>query len=203
MSFSYSPLDGHQFRILELLPSMDDPTSRGRLHTATPEHSQPYEALSYCWGTQIEKEVMYIDNGELEITKSLASALKYLRLETHSRLIWVDQICINQEDTQEKSNQVQNLMGQIYANTSRLLIWLGEADDTSTLAISAVERACKEIESHGGVSTFHKANLSLLKMRDSNGKIELAPWIAIRKLLRRPWFTRAWVRIVIDSAEEL
>jgi hypothetical protein len=53
-----------------------------------------------------------------------------LRLEDRKRLIWADAVCINQADDEEKSWQVR-MMGDVYRNADRVLIWLGLAEDGS------------------------------------------------------------------------
>ncbi|KAI1211256.1 heterokaryon incompatibility protein-domain-containing protein [Annulohypoxylon truncatum] len=45
------------------------------------------------------------------------------------RPIWIDALCINQEDMAEKENQVKR-MHEIYADAVTVKIWLGEANDT-------------------------------------------------------------------------
>ena len=202
--YSNLPLNPLSIRLLNIFPGSpdDDIFARMDVHPLN-EVAMQYEALSYVWGNPEPAKKIFVNKVEVSVNPNLCNALLALRQPDSIRCVWIDAICINQENTQEKNNQVQNLMGQIYAKTTRLLIWLGEADETSTLAISTVERACREIEAQGGVLTFHKTDLSLVMMKDTNGKIDLAPWIAIRELLMRPWFTRAWVRTIPDCADEL
>ncbi|KAK8126867.1 heterokaryon incompatibility protein [Apiospora kogelbergensis] len=64
----------------------------------------------------------------LTITKSLEIILLRLRSSSHSRALWVDQMCIDQTNETEKSAQVQK-MRSIYSNCTRALVWLGEIDD--------------------------------------------------------------------------
>ncbi|KAL5118163.1 hypothetical protein ACEQ8H_003998 [Pleosporales sp. CAS-2024a] len=99
---------------------------------ALPNGSYPaYKALSYTWGHGIEESNIHINGKDLTITQSLANALFYLRSRSSQSLhIWIDQICINQKDLVEKTEQVQ-LMGRIYRNTEEALIWLGPAENGS------------------------------------------------------------------------
>jgi hypothetical protein len=55
------------------------------------------------------------------------SLLRHLRKETAQHRLWIDAICLNQADNEEKSVQVQ-LMGEIYSQARKLRIWLGETD---------------------------------------------------------------------------
>ena len=55
-----------------------------------------------------------------------------MRLPHKSRVVWIDAICINQTDIEERSQQVE-MMGLIYSKAVRNLIWLGEEDcDTAS-----------------------------------------------------------------------
>jgi hypothetical protein len=86
-----------------------------------------YEALSYVWGNPNPRRAIHCSDGDLEIGPSLSSALRHLRRPDRDRIIWADAICINQDDVQEKSVQVQ-LMGEIYSTAARTLIWFGEGN---------------------------------------------------------------------------
>jgi hypothetical protein len=59
--------------------------------------------------------------------------LQHLRLETEIRVLWIDAICINQHETQERNHQVSQ-MGIIFKQAAMVIVWLGDADDTSALA---------------------------------------------------------------------
>ena len=67
-------------------------------------------------------------NGVLyHITKNLECALRYLRHKESPRVLWVDAVCINQNDEDEKSEQVSK-MREIYGGATKVYAWLGEAD---------------------------------------------------------------------------
>lgn len=59
-----------------------------------------------------------------QVTTNLALALRYLRREKRTRTLWVDALCINQDNEDEKSIQIQR-MDWIYANASPIVVWLG------------------------------------------------------------------------------
>ncbi|KAF2208887.1 hypothetical protein CERZMDRAFT_8174, partial [Cercospora zeae-maydis SCOH1-5] len=59
-----------------------------------------------------------------KIKKTLRDALRRLRKRSDPRALWIDAICINQIDAQEKSSQLA-LLGRIYSNAAEVLIWLG------------------------------------------------------------------------------
>ncbi|KAK4251198.1 hypothetical protein C7999DRAFT_37810 [Corynascus novoguineensis] len=79
-----------------------------------------YEALSYVWGSEEKPHSISTDKGDLLVTINLYMALKRLRDHSLDRIIWVDAICINQSDTEERNSQVQS-MAKIFAKASRVV----------------------------------------------------------------------------------
>ncbi|MCJ1431353.1 hypothetical protein MMC27_000704 [Xylographa pallens] len=95
--------------------------------TASPE----YEALSYVWGDlQPGLPVLLPSNKFLFVTKNLYEALCALRPSAGHRLLWVDQICIHQQNLEERSSQVSR-MAEIFERASRTVAWLGPEDDNA------------------------------------------------------------------------
>ena len=131
-----------------------------------------YEALSYVWGDSDNPRSISIGEHDLPVTKNLHTALLHLRNFSLKRIIWVDAICINQENTEEKVQQIQ-LMAKIYGRANRVLVWLGEAADDS-------DQALEEICAAGGKATNSLNNKTIQP--------------ALLALLQRKWFRRIWVR---------
>jgi hypothetical protein len=94
------------------------------------QEDQVYEALSYTWATENGecKRSSHIkcDGTKLFVTKNCRLALRYLRKEDASRLLWVDAICINQKDDKERGHQV-GMMRDVYSKATEVLVWLGES----------------------------------------------------------------------------
>ncbi|KAK3718490.1 hypothetical protein LTR37_004994 [Vermiconidia calcicola] len=98
----------------------------GDLRIVSLESEPPYEALSYTWGSSSESKTMQIDKRHsINITDNLFRALRRMRGHLLSRTLWIDAVCINQDDGSEKSSQVQ-MMGRIYKSATTVLVWLGE-----------------------------------------------------------------------------
>jgi hypothetical protein len=83
-----------------------------------------YEALSYVWGEPVYSRSIRCSKGRIALTPNLEEALLHIRFPDRRRVIWADAICVNQSDLQERSQQVR-LMGDIYRNAEKVLIWLG------------------------------------------------------------------------------
>ena len=87
-----------------------------------------YEALSYVWGSKSGTEEISCNGQMLFVTPNCQSALRYLRITGQSRVLWVDSICIDQNDTAEavvERNAQVAAMGEIYSKATRTLCWLG------------------------------------------------------------------------------
>jgi hypothetical protein len=134
--YIYDPIDqtSPSIRLLTLLPSTEKYARlSGQLHTASLEpHPPTYEALSYVWDDyqwafprSPNTFPLEIDGRDITITRSLALALFQIRHPCQPRLLWVDAVCIDQENTNEKNHQVQQ-MYTIYSLAYRTLIWLGD-----------------------------------------------------------------------------
>jgi hypothetical protein len=183
IEYHYSPLSqSANIRLLLLLPCKgDSKIVRCRLlETAlrTSDNPRPYEALSYCWGSDEKTQSIVIvddqengenNNQELKITQNLYTALVRLQDRDIPRVIWVDAICINQSHNAEKEVQIQ-LMAEIYAKASRVVVWLGGSQDGSDDALMEICESAQDLT------------------------ISRPPTQEIEALLERPWFRRIWVR---------
>lgn len=136
--YTYQSLSDREFRLLELhAGEYGSPISISLEHLPLAALSGAYEALSYVWGTSPERLKVTCDGGHLNVTSNLYQALQRLRLPAEIRVLWVDSICINQENNEERSRQVC-LMGEIYQQALGVIVWLGEADNTSRLAMATL-----------------------------------------------------------------
>jgi len=137
-----------------------------------------YEALSYVWGSPKETLPIFIGKQSLNVTTNLHAALVRLRDHFFERVLWIDSVCINQEDEREKEHQIQS-MARIYSQATRVLVWLGEEANNSTQALEDIRSAAENAST---------------PLAESGTNQE-----AILKLLERPWFRRVWVRQKIQS----
>ena len=170
------------FRLFILLPSHHwDEELEGRLQIANLDDVPHYEALSYSWEDPASESTMVIDGRNFVITTNLDLALRHHREQSggRSRTLWVDAICINQTDAEEKSRQV-TIMPSIFSAAFRVVAWLGASTASSELAMERLARL-QDIP-----PTAESARNSLPSMSEET-------WSAIQDLLRRPVFLRSWI----------
>jgi hypothetical protein len=171
----YRPLADDGFRVFTLDPDRHVTTITGNIEEYSLLDPPSYFALSYVWGQEPEIHRMRINNQDAPIRPNLFYALQRIRaLQLVQPCIWVDSICINQLDDLEKNSQVRR-MAQIYNKASGVLIWLGEEDSTSKLAIEFVTTIYEE------------------KFLWDGQWWENYGFTALGLLLERPWFRRGWV----------
>jgi hypothetical protein len=137
--YQYSPLKTPaSIRLLVIEKDGNHGHVRFSLEEADLNDSPQYEALSYTWksedGSSETVGLKIGDIGIVRITENLHDFLQHLidmmLEEPVRRTLWADQVCINQEDTEERNQQVA-LMGDIFRSASSTLIWLGLPDELS------------------------------------------------------------------------
>ncbi|KAI1019241.1 hypothetical protein LB503_009165 [Fusarium chuoi] len=186
--FVYSPLNGdNNIRLLRLLPSSDRSTRlQGQLFEYPLAQGRQtmhlYEALSYTRGTSQNTKSILIDDRELRITANCHMALEQLRDSFIERLLWVDAICINQSNKNEREKQVR-IMAEVYCKARQVIVWLGEATSDSEDAMQKIHAVAE-----GRVTPDTQDNL-IPK--------------SITALLKRPWFRRVWVLQEVAAAQHV
>jgi len=123
----YAPLNQEcrQIRLLSLLPGQGSGKIQCQLSLVSLDCEPAFEALSYVWGKPNQSRSIFVNDTKFQITENLYKALMRIRRLTEKRILWVDQACINQIDNNERGQQVA-LMGNIYGNSLRALLWLGD-----------------------------------------------------------------------------
>lgn len=101
------------------------------------QKSHQYEALSYVWGNPNDTQSILVNGHYFQVTQSLYTALLHIRDDQLVRRLWVDAICINQNDDDEKTSQIP-LMRDMYGYTYLVLVWLGDVADNSDEAFETI-----------------------------------------------------------------
>ncbi|KAF7534136.1 hypothetical protein G7054_g6470 [Neopestalotiopsis clavispora] len=169
----------------------DDQKYTQRFALSTDDYTTPvqYTALSYTWGKPDPSTDTTIDcaGHKLKITKSLATALKHFRQKDHSILLWVDQICINQEDGQEKVQQIP-LMSSIYRYAMNTSIWLGAEESGSTSAMQLLDDVGTRLQFSEAID-INPGEFARMQLPGQDS----AQWRDLMNLLGRQWFSRLWI----------
>ncbi len=194
--YRYRPLKSHDsIRLLRLKPAthsqadVDCELIESRLidtdqyqQAIREEHNEEdYEAVSWCWGKRTQPRSLKIHDGNTAFSFPVSADLEYaLRVFRHvdkARLIWVDAICINQTDRQERSQQVPR-MNQIYGQAKNVCIWVGTGDANS----------------HRAMEFIKEQVLELWDFDDLCEKVDMSVrWRDMSMLMKKPWFSRRWV----------
>lgn len=112
-------------RVLDLRPGSQRAQIIAGLRIVRLAQNPYYEALSYTWGGVPSGKHIIVNNLDLPVTDNLFAALSRLRTLWKKRTLWVDQLCINQADNDERRRQVA-LMGKIYSDATSVNAWVGE-----------------------------------------------------------------------------
>ena len=160
-----------------------------------------YEAISYCWGEPVFPEELDLPTGSLKITKNLSLALRRFRLNDRVRHVWTDAVCINQDDNVERSKQV-TLMGAIYRNAQRVLVWLGPGDELTSSVIRTLKQLAAQPDRYGiqrgpdqtilGNWPGTETPTGAVKKALENVSIEY-DWSGADAFYSLPWFSRVWI----------
>lgn len=138
--YQYETLDPqrNEIRLLKIRRSLraKDPVSCSlRLVSLDDARLPNYAALSYCWGKGPADQLIYCDGGLIQVTAVLLDALHSLRKLTRMYL-WIDQICVNQTDLEERSSQVQLM--RIYPGAAKTFLHLGSAVTSTHMPLAVL-----------------------------------------------------------------
>ena len=215
----YPALDNdHEIRLITFIPENNVPIrttlSKASLND-TNESTLQYIALSYVWGPPTPRKSITCNGEEVTVTANLEAALIQLRDESQEKLIWIDQLCINQDDRKERKKQV-SMMGRIYSMAEQVAVWLGPSNhDTPMLwslfldlgslrnfAKAEVYDLALRNESRGFIWTKFEVDVNAKVLEIAQEKAQkklpdLPPatdpvWQAVKRFLERPWFFRMW-----------
>ena len=159
-----------------------------------------YEALSYVWGMSkgMYLRPITVNNKSYRITQNLDSALRHLRHKNRERVLWVDAICLDQNDVEEK-NRVVPEMHIIYGSAKRVLAWVGDAHTSTATAVDLVKRL---IETRNEISSSSLASkerqdylVDLVRWKQASGHLPSAKselWGTLNNLFSHEWWDRVW-----------
>ena len=129
-------------RLLKLLPGFPGQPISCTTYAVNLADNPKYFALSYMWGPIQPTYEILLNAQPFHVRENLWQLLKRLRSEDYSLILWCDQLCIDQEDEEEKGQQVRN-MGKIYETAEETWVWLGDLDPSTERTMKFVSRIAK------------------------------------------------------------
>jgi hypothetical protein len=178
----YLPLANQEFRLLRVLPERMSRLKCEIIHHSLND-SPDYIAISYAWGDSLDAKSLVLDGAAVSVATNLHDALKAVRHKKNDTLVWVDALCIDQQNKDERATQIR-LMGHIYSRAVSVAIWLGPEADESELAVQLL----KEVAS-GPVAPQ--------RIRSIRNNPDSA---ALFRLFKRDYWKRLWVSDILHAA---
>jgi hypothetical protein len=194
-AYTWDPLPDSRtwIRIMSLERGEVNQQLVGSLDSAIIGSEVRYDATSYCVGpTETHHQILLRKQDKyyaLPITSSLFEMLRRFRSLTETRRLWIDAVCIDQTNDQEKGDQIM-LMNKIYTLTRRVLIYLGKPDETTTSATNLMDHIHRAVRNT-------PADPELRPMRwQIHNHLPLVnepwSWEPLKNFFCRPWFVRKW-----------
>ncbi|TPX18042.1 uncharacterized protein E0L32_011861 [Thyridium curvatum] len=183
------------------------------LYHAFRDEDPQYETLSYTWGDPSETATIIVDGQSRQVTVNLRDALRHIRRKSQDVHLWIDALCINQSDTEEKGHQVGQ-MRDIYGEASNTIVWLGTASDGSETTIEELNRTGRMLKESGirgklialaRLSSNQNTEYAELEKEINNDLADLIsaamldiPKVidmanGLRALSLRPYWNRVWI----------
>ncbi|KAF2006902.1 hypothetical protein P154DRAFT_421176 [Amniculicola lignicola CBS 123094] len=188
--YQYSELQGPgAIRLVKILPAKMS-TIKCEIYHFSLDNPPPYIAISYAWGDAAQTDKIDLDGIKIPVAVSLYSALEALRGKKEDVLVWVDGLCIDQQNRDERTEQVK-LMTNIYTKAESVAIWLGPEADESDLAVELIQEVAANADSAEHIS-------SLISSHDT--KPALAAVVA---LFERNYWRRLWVVQEVYNAQSV
>jgi hypothetical protein len=187
MAYQWQPLDSthREIRVLDLDARAGESLLRGHLRHVCLNalRETRYETVSYAWGERTLVETILIGDKAMSIPASAASALRCMRLPEQNRTLWIDCICIDQDDSLEKGQQVR-LMADIYTSSSCTLAFLGNDEALGQRAFHSMTSLCNTLGKER-LENPERGRISKRRLQVLHDDLD---WTAIRGILSMPYF---------------
>ncbi|KAH8805402.1 heterokaryon incompatibility protein-domain-containing protein [Xylogone sp. PMI_703] len=181
-----------------------------------------YTALSYYWGNDgpglpitlmnyqtvtepllslnmtrqvlhnFQKSRPWKPKGTFYVRANLYAALRHFRDEKQEVTMWIDALCIDQEDDNERTRQIKQ-MHEVYSQAEEVCVWLGDGSEEGSPDPKACFKFLKRI------LDLKKLDILLNDLREYETSGFQNPPRAVKKcinivnLMWNKWFSRRWV----------
>jgi hypothetical protein len=197
--YYYEPLcaeDAVRLAVLDPAAGETTPLSCSIIQRRRSAQTLDYIAVSYVWGKPEFSRNLEIrcdgDTSYLKITPNVDTLLRRLRASKKPRYLWIDAVCLDQENEIEKAQQIP-LMGCIYEEAKSIFIWLGPENRKTAMAFGFFRKANLLPELEKGKMAQRLADLGWKTNRDAGlGEPDFALDFVF-DFFDQPWFSRRWV----------
>jgi hypothetical protein len=182
-NYIHQPLLPRHIRLLAITSGSEDFCI---IHTSL-DTAPTYSSVSYSWNNQLRDHDLQIDGSNLKVIENIRTALPHLIKQASTQFLWIDEICIDQENNEERAGQIR-LMSDIYTKCLECLIWLGEGTPESDIAIEAIPRISQLLKLHDPVLVWEREGIAVR----SPNVLDSPLWKGLVYIFSRPWFRRVW-----------
>lgn len=192
--YKYTGLRENEIRLFTLFPGEDTERLQGILWTTTSKTAGAYTTLSYVWGPNYQSMyTLRTTSGNLLIRGTLHTALVSLRQRREPLTLWVDALCINQEDKREKSRQI-TLLAEIFQRSISTLAFIGGAEDHSE-AIQMLMQVRARMLLGPSSDEWPEDLPRCPPLWEERGMPfpEDDIWVKVAAFFENAWFRRAWI----------
>ncbi|PCD25840.1 hypothetical protein AU210_012274 [Fusarium oxysporum f. sp. radicis-cucumerinum] len=192
-------------RLLELSQNETKYSICGHLVLSRLKDTPCFAALSYVWGcASSEDPILQVDGFELKVRQSLKHAIDAIFSGSDKILLWIDQICIDQENYIERKFQV-TLMSKIFRQAQRVICWLGPDDENTKIAFDLSTVLAIE---GSDLASWKEPMQRLVEagfIRDISDLVNPAkvPLSALAWLVKNTWSGRLWIVQEVALASRL
>lgn len=124
--YSTVPLPPSHIRLLKVLPQSNaDEAMVVELYVTSLESLEPFTYLAYSWEENESPHPIRCNGVSMVTRRNVNSCLRQFRRQQWTQPLWIDALCINQEDADEMKQQIQ-LMTEISSRASSTILWLGQ-----------------------------------------------------------------------------
>ena len=208
-SSEYRPLGDSQIRLVSFKKDHGGSSAfELQLENFETSNVPSYIALSYVWGDPTDTRPVNVNCRDFNITQNLYEALLHINelssvfeegLSRQSEsgqadlFLWVDALCINQRDIDEKSKQVPR-MTEIFSSAYTVLIWLGTFEKLGR-KILGIELLLHVLESTSPLDQFTRPTLTFVLTPEPRDPADAAIRLVetYMEIMGNDWFRRGWV----------
>lgn len=180
-TYQHTSLKKGEIRLLKVHRRFPFSTLQTTAIQTTLEQAPSYEAISYTWGAASNLRQIYVNDQPYFTSTATYDAIYSRSSMWRSRIIWIDYLCINQQNLQEKAAQVMR-MTEIYSNACKVMVCLGQPEGSFRVSF-IIHQLLSLDETNWTVRQLKEK----FKSRAESYRDDFATFLC------HPWFTRVWV----------